>query len=132
MKTFEAQIDFKRSRNIIWSQLSDYPAYTTWHPLFASVRRRGDKLTIQLRHWPRQLTGTVIQEKPGYEFVWSFPLWSLQTRYTVALIRLDDGRIRFLHRHSFRGAALTVLNPLLARVYKRTYIRTCLVLRDRL
>lgn len=115
MKSFNAAINIKASRDTIWRILTDAPNYPAWDPGVIRIEGKiapGEKLTAYSKLSPdRAFPVKVTEFEPGRKMVWSggMPLGLFKGVRTFTLVPNNDGSTDFTLREEFSGLLLPLI-----------------------
>jgi hypothetical protein len=120
MKELHSEVEINAPAERVWQLLTDFASYPRWNPFIRSISGEpttGERLEVRIE--PPDGRGmtfkpTVLNAEPNRELRWLGHLLVpglFDGEHSLAIQPLEENRVRFLQRETFRG----LLVPLFSR-----------------
>lgn len=118
MRTISTHIEIDAPTSVVWSVLTDFPAYEGWNPFVISASgrpARGEMLRVDIAppgRKPMTFKPTVVELEDGAALTWLGRLGIrglFDGRHSFRLEALAETRTRFHHSESFSGVLIPLI-----------------------
>jgi hypothetical protein len=135
MKVFEAQIDIDAPIDVVWQHLTDFASYPEWNPYILSAEgelKQDSVVRFKVAGLPMQLSAPIVSLVENQELIWEarLPMPGIKPRYIRQLEKIDDNHTRYINREEFTGWAVPIMSPMLNRMNKPLFSKTCAALKQ--
>jgi hypothetical protein len=136
MKVLEAQIDIDAPIDVVWQHLTDFANYSEWNPYILSAEgepKQDSVVRFKGAGLPMRLSAPIVSLVEKQELIWEarLPVPGMKPRYIRRLEKIDDNHTRFINREEFTGWAVPIMSPMLNRLNKPLFPKTCAALKQR-
>lgn len=120
MKELHTELDISAPAERVWRLLTDFPSYPEWNPFIRRISGEpttGARLEVRIEPPGGQgmtFKPTVLDAEPNRELRWLGRLLApglFDGEHSLAIEPLEENRVRFVQRETFRG----LLVPLFSR-----------------
>lgn len=135
MIVFEAQIEIDAPIDVVWQHLTDFASYPEWNPyilLAEGELKQGSLVRFKVAGMPMTLSAPIVSLVENKELIWEArsPIPGMKPRYIRRLEEIDANRTRFINREEFSGWAAALMSPMLNRMSKPLFPKTCAALKQ--
>jgi hypothetical protein len=118
MRTISTRIDIEAPAQVVWTILTDFPAYSSWNPFVVSASGKpvlGEKLAVEIAlpgRKPMTFRPTLVELEEGLSLTWLGKLGIkglFDGRHTFQLEVLGERMTRFHHSESFSGLLIPMM-----------------------
>jgi hypothetical protein len=139
-RTIRSAIEIHAPIDVVWRELTDFPAYPEWNPIVRELRgrpREGGRVLIRshpIGRLPVVLRPRVLAWSPPNELRWrSSFVWQrlFSGEHGFRLEPLGERRVRFVQDQTFRGLLVPLYSRLRLGTARRRFEQMNRVLRER-